>query len=338
MPRPARQPGQLFEMIPLVCPVCGRRLRSGPGSLSCAERHAFDLARGGHVTLTAGRPLIGDTAPMVAARQAFLAAGHYRALSERVAEHAGRLLDGPGLVVDVGGGTGYYLVHAIDRLPRAHGLVVDASVPALRRAARAHPRIAAAGWNVWEPWPIASGSADLLVNVFAPRNPEEFHRVLRPGGALLVVTPGPDHLAELREVIPLIGVDTRKPERLQRALEGGFRTVEREELTVTMRLSGRDARHVVGMGPSAHHTTVAQLPLADDDVMDVTAAFVVTVHRPIGSAGPGGGHLRGVGSPGAEQPLSARVGEGSTGGGVVARQALPMRDGHQERDRRRDQR
>ena len=297
------RPAHPFRTVPLLCPVCRRRLRTGPGALTCAEGHAFDLARDGHVTLAAGRSLAGDTASMVAARQEFLSAGHYGALAERVACHAGRLLPGPGLAVDVGGGTGYYLARALDRAPRAHGLVVDASGAALRRAARAHPRIAAAGWNVWEPWPIESGAVDLLVNVFAPRNPGEFHRVLRPDGALVVVTPGPAHLAELREIVPLIAVDARKPERLERAMDLRFRTVEREELAVALHLSGRDVRHVVAMGPSAHHARDAAVPLADDEVLDATASFVVTVYRPIGTPAKSEATLRRAAD--AERPIPA---------------------------------
>ena len=38
--------------------------------------------------------------------------------------------------------------------------------------------------------------------MFAPRNPGEFHRVLRPNGSLIVVRPTVDHLAELRRDVP----------------------------------------------------------------------------------------------------------------------------------------
>ena len=36
-------------------------------------------------------------------------------------------------------------------------------------------------------------------SVFAPRRPSELARVLRPSGVVVVVSPGDDHLAELRE-------------------------------------------------------------------------------------------------------------------------------------------
>ena len=53
-----------------------------------------------------------------------------------------------------------------------------------------------------------------MLSVFGPRNAAEIRRVLAPGGALLVATPGPGHLAELRPALGLIGIDERKAERL----------------------------------------------------------------------------------------------------------------------------
>ena len=56
-------------------------------------------------------------------------------------------------------------------------------------AAKAHERAAAATWDVFRPFPIVSEQVDVVLDVFAPRNPAEFHRVLRPGGVLVVVRP-----------------------------------------------------------------------------------------------------------------------------------------------------
>ena len=249
----------VLDALPLTCPVCGRNLRRHSGSLVCAARHTFDLARQGYVNL---------------------AAGHYRPLAERVAELAAGALPRPNaLVVDAGGGTGYYLSQVLDRVPPARGVVIDSSVAAVRRAAKAHPRAGAVAWNVWEPWPFAAGAADLVLDVFAPRNAEEFHRVLAPQGALLVVTPAPEHLAEVRDVTHLIGVDEQKPERLERALAARFRTEVREALTFPLHLDGDDVRRVVGMGPSAHHRG-PDAPRAPGR-MTATASFVLTLYRPV---------------------------------------------------------
>lgn len=270
-----------LDALPLTCPVCGHGLRRRDAAMVCPSRHTFDIARHGYVNLAAGRALVGDTARMVAERDAFLAAGHYRPLADRLAELAAGVLPAHGgTVVDAGGGTGYYLAHVLDRAPPARGVVIDSSVAALRRAAKVHPRAVAVGSSVWEPWPLADGAADLVLDVFAPRNPAEFHRVLGPGGALLVVTPGPAHLAEVRDVAGLIAVDDRKPERLERALGAGFRAERREELTIPLRLDAAGVRQVAGMGPSAHHPLPRHDPAGDDEVA-VTAAFVLTVYRPV---------------------------------------------------------
>lgn len=137
----------------LRCPVCGEPLAEATAgttsALRCPRRHSFDIARQGYVNLLAGRaPHVGDSAEMVAARADFLAAGHYdlisAALSDAATEAASRPpTSGFGaypLVVDAGAGTGRYLGAVLAALPDAVGLALDVSKPALRRAARAHPR------------------------------------------------------------------------------------------------------------------------------------------------------------------------------------------------------
>jgi len=58
--------------------------------LRCERGHAFDVARQGYVDLMPpGTRPAGDTAEMIAAREAFLAAGHFAAIARAVAEEAG---------------------------------------------------------------------------------------------------------------------------------------------------------------------------------------------------------------------------------------------------------
>lgn len=253
----------------LRCPVCGASFtRTGdtvsdsasaggaPGSVRCAQGHTFDVARQGYLNLTAGRPPAAnaDTAAMVAARADFLAAGHYAPLATLLAETAAKHA-GDGLVLDAGAGTGYYPATVLDALPGAAGLAMDISPLALRRAARAHDRLGAIVADVWRPWPVADGVAGVLLNVFAPRNGAEFARVLRPDGALLVVTPGPEHLAELGRDAGLLAVDPDKDRRLAATLDADFRLVDRQSIVVPLRLSALDVWRVVHMGPAGHHRT-----------------------------------------------------------------------------------
>jgi SAM-dependent methyltransferase len=193
---------------------------------------------------------------MVAARADLLAEGHFAHLGEALADIAAAAV---GLVVDNGAGTGYYLAAVLDRSPDSYGLALDVSKAAARRAARAHPRAAAAVCDIWQGLPVADGSAAVVLDVFAPRNAAEFHRVLRPDGLLLVVTPQPDHLAELVGQLGLIGVDPDKDRRLGSTFDQRFRLVDELPLRRQLSLSHDSAARFVAMGPSAWHTDARQL-------------------------------------------------------------------------------
>src|SRR6266536_3566183 len=197
----------------LRCPVCGDPLHAQAATLRCAAGHSFDVARQGYVDLTGGRVThAGDTADMVAARSALLGAGHFQPLTDAIV--AAVRAYPRGLVVDVGAGTGHHLAALLDARPGDLGLALDVAKPALRRAAAAHPRLAAVRADAWRRLPVADGAASLVLDVFAPRSGPEFHRILRPDGALLVVTPEPDHLGELVAALDLVRVDPDKERRL----------------------------------------------------------------------------------------------------------------------------
>lgn len=270
----------------LRCPVCHEPLAAPEvvgGALCCPRRHSFDQARQGYAQLTAG-PLVhtGDTARMVEARTAFLAAGHYDTITAVLARQAVATWPGDGLVLDVGAGTGHHLAGVLDRLPHAAGLAIDASRPAIRRAARAHPRMSAAICDAWQPLPIGDDAVGVLVNVFAPRSGREFARVLRPDGVLLLVTPTTAHLDELIGPLGLLRVDPAKADRVADGLGDALRRTERGEHVWSMALRHDEVTTLVGMGPSAWHTDpvvlagrVAALP----DPVTVTASVTLGTYR-----------------------------------------------------------
>jgi 23S rRNA (guanine745-N1)-methyltransferase len=278
----------LDDVVPwLACPQCGAGLvRAGP-VLRCPAGHAFDIARQGYVSLLppGDRGPAGDSAPMVSARADFLAAGHYGGLARALAAAAREAVTGtPGVVLDVGAGTGYYLAAVLDVLPDRAGLALDVSKFALRRAARAHPRAGAAAADAWRRLPVADGAAAVVLDVFAPRNGAELRRVLHPAGRLLVVTPGRGHLAELAGPLDLLSVDPRKQERLAGTLGPYFRLLERRPHEAVLHLGHRDVAAAVGMGPSARHADPAVLAARIRELPErvpVTLAVTLSVFGPL---------------------------------------------------------
>ncbi|RKE09372.1 putative RNA methyltransferase [Catellatospora citrea] len=253
----------------LRCPVCAAPLSLTPTTLHCLHHHSFDRNKHGYVHLATGRKLPeGDTPAMVAARTAFLSAAHYlplaTALTHLVDHELVARFDGvsppqphdqssrPPLVVDLGAGTGYYLAAVLDAWPAAQGLAFDVSKAALRRAAKSHPRAGAVLADTWGTLPLADGSVDLLLNVFAPRNGAQMHRVLKPGGLLVVVTPTERHLAELRDQLGLLAVHPSKAERLAQELRD-FTPAGEQLLEWRLDLTAAEAADLIAMGPNAFH-------------------------------------------------------------------------------------
>jgi len=294
------------EALPLLrCPVCRAGFAAVGRALRCPTGHSFDVAREGYVNLLPGGAQAGtaDTREMVAAREVFLAAGHFAGMRDfvrdvamragpdtaaRATEHA--LSRSPagenqvdGCLLDVGAGTGYYLAALLDRLPGTVGLALDISKFAVRRAARAHERIAAVVCDAWDALPVADSCAAIVLDVFAPRNASEFRRVLRRDGALVVVTPSPRHFEELVASLGLVTVDKRKPERLEATFAAGFMLVERVRYEEMLRVSPAEAGALAAMGPSARHLQARELAerlSALGDPIETTLSVIATVYTP----------------------------------------------------------
>lgn len=278
----------------LVCPVCRRPLAAAGAALRCDSGHAFDVAREGYANLLLTRRrrarMVGDTPEMVAARAAFLARGHYARLADAVADLVLRHLRGrgtaDGCVVEPGCGTGYHLGRLRERL-LAEGVPppclfgTDVSRHAVRRAARAHPEVSFLVADTRTGIPIADHAAVALLDVFAPRDAAEFARLLAPGGLLVVVTPGPAHLAELAARVGLLGIQPEKQRAVADDLAPWFRPLEAHRLRYRMALGGAEAAELARMGPSAWHLAPAALAATERlGRLTVTADFRVAGYAP----------------------------------------------------------
>lgn len=268
----------------LRCPVChGYFGLSGeaPFSLNCVAGHRFDAAKQGYFNLLTGKGTVfeADTAEMIAARNDFLGGGHYDLLADAIAELASPVLSAPGsLVLDSGTGTGHYLHTVLDRTPAA-AIGIDISKFALRRAARLNPAAINLVWDIWRALPLADHSVDALIVVFAPRNPPEFARVLRPGGRVIVVTPRSGHLAEIADRTGMLSIEPGKDERLADSMQEFFNPGDTAQLDVELKLSGRDIADVAFMGPAGHHLerSVLLASTAAESSVGATAKFNISV-------------------------------------------------------------
>ena len=222
--------------------------------------HSFDRGKAGYVNLLPpGKlgALVGDSAPMLAARRRFLDAGYYSFLANALVLTARRSGDGHSpRILDVGCGEGYYTHRVATGLTATEVVGTDVSKAAIQLMARRYPEIQAVVADTNRLLPVQSHSIDLLINIFAPRNPAEFNRVLSPRGRLLIVVPGPNHLAAVREALPLLSMQPGKQAEVARQLAPSFRLLTTEHLEHTLQLDAAAVADVVAMTPNARHVTV----------------------------------------------------------------------------------
>lgn len=185
------------------CPICHQSMTAKDSSLICESRHTFNLSKKGHVNFVAGQKPLKYTRELFAARERILQAGFYLPLLETLQSlieiHRTQIGGNPLVILDAGCGQGYYtreLAYGTQDTLLGFDLSQDAIAMA---ASGVHPAnfFVADLTNI----PLQDASQDLVIDLLTQANYAEFRRVLRPGGLLIKIIPGPDYLKEIRQLL-----------------------------------------------------------------------------------------------------------------------------------------
>ena len=211
----------------LACPIDGYRLEQTDKQYVCENGHTFDIARQGYVNLLpvqhkrSKQP--GDSKAMVLSRTHFLDTGIYQSIAKKLIEivsapiindkslndkstYYKRLGDKDYCFLDAGCGEGYYFDALLKSLVENTGannlsfIGLDISKDAIIQATKRNKQIT---WIVGtnRQLPVVDESIDIILCLFGFLSVEGFNKALKPGGKVVLVDPGPDHLKELREII-----------------------------------------------------------------------------------------------------------------------------------------
>ncbi|MBQ4845023.1 23S rRNA (guanine(745)-N(1))-methyltransferase [Pseudoalteromonas sp. MMG005] len=230
------------------CPLCSKPLKTNDQSLQCDSLHQFDFAKEGYVNLLpvqnkkSKQP--GDNLEMVQARRAFFATDHYDFLRQEIAQRV--IAANPNTVIDLGCGEGFYtqaFTQHLSATAQVYG--VDISKSAIKYAAKRYKNVNFSVASIKQA-PFKAQSADVLVSIFAPVFSDELHRLCDSNGKVIIVSPGPKHLFELKNCI-------YEEVNLHEAIEcpAGFEYRSQTLLEVQQDIPTKTIAHLIMMTPFA---------------------------------------------------------------------------------------
>ena len=192
--------------LQLRCPVCHQPLITSEKGTCCQNNHQFDRAKQGYFNLLQSHKKRsknpGDDKMMVQARSQFLEAGHYSPVVNQLVETIQELTAGieSPAIFDAGCGEGYYTAEVQKALMSSRVAGLDISKPAIVACCKRNKQIE---WLVGSvnDLPVMENQFDIIISIFSRCDWQEFSRILKPGGHVLVLAPGEKHLFELRQAI-----------------------------------------------------------------------------------------------------------------------------------------
>lgn len=285
------------------CPRCGKKIRFHDGGLVCKKEHRFDISAKGYVNLLQeNKSMKGYNKEFFASRFRFLQAGYYSHIMEDVvatvehleqgravraretaagaaqeqAQGADTAQDAPFVVLDAGCGEGYYAAQTSEKLSsRVQVLAFDISTDAIKQAAKSPQPVK---WMVADITniPMKDQSVDCILDVFTPANYREFVRVLKPGGTLVKVVPGANHMGQLREAAaPLLRNKSYSNEEVLDYFEKNFELVRKTSVSKTMTIGQENLADLVRMTPLLFDVDKSRLDLRNVKEITVEADVLV---------------------------------------------------------------
>ena len=267
-----------IKMTKFICPICKTPL-AGERSLKCENGHCFDRAKSGYINLLSGKGgNHGDPKDMVLARKSFLDKGYYEPLRENVADTAKDITPNNGTLLDCGCGECYYTDRIKELLPDAHVMGIDVSKDAVNYGCKRNKSLDLAVASVYA-MPVADSFVDTAVSIFAPCAAEEFARVLKPGGHLIMAIGGEDHLWSLKKAV----YDTPYKNEVADYSMKGFEFIGKKNLKYIIDLAcTEDIKNLFSMTPYYHKTSQSDMVKLDElNTLTTEIEFEILIYKKV---------------------------------------------------------
>lgn len=263
-----------------ICPVCNEKLAISGKSYVCPKNHCFDIAKSGYVNLLSSKhgTVHGDNKFMLRARRDFLEKGYYKPLCDAVCNTVKKYAENGGILLDAGCGEGYYTsaVRTENRLLSVFG--IDISKDAVDMATKKYRNISflvASAFHI----PVQSACCDILLTMFAPYCKEEYLRVLKSDGIMIMAIPSVNHLWELKKAV----YDTPYRNDVKPYELDGFSYIGTEHINFTMKIDNKaDIQSLFSMTPYYYRTGKSeQERLNNLEYLETQADFEILTYKKI---------------------------------------------------------
>jgi 23S rRNA (guanine745-N1)-methyltransferase len=220
----------------------------------------------------------GDSRAMMRSRRNFLEAGFYQPLAEAISAlldyHLGNTCIQK--VLDMGCGEGYYSRQIEKHCQNTdqfelHGIDIakNAIFAAAKKQAKAHFIVASN-----KKMPYKSAFFDCILRVYAPSNDDEVIRLLKDQGLLLMVTPGPRHLWQLKEFI----YNKVNEHNIEVNIPAGFEKVKQQNLRFAITPDQDNRMALLQMTPFAWRAKKEmQTKIQRAKALEIETDFILTL-------------------------------------------------------------
>ncbi len=278
-----------FKNLAYLCPICQDSLEPTENKKSylCPNNHHFDVAKEGYLNLLPAQHKKskepGDSKAMMIARRDFLEADFYLPLAKALAAYIDQHYapDSSMHILDMGCGEGYYSrqISALSKYSsdlELHGLDIakNAIIAAAKKQKEARYIVASSN-NM----PYADHYFDLIFRVYAPSNDQEIMRLLKEQGLLLIVTPGPRHLWQLREFI----YQDVKAHSTEIDVPEGFKMIDSQQLSYTICPEKAQRIALLQMTPFAWKANIdIQAKIEAAEQLNIEVDFILSLAQKVG--------------------------------------------------------
>lgn len=262
----------------MICPKCFKKLTKINKSFICNNNHTYDISKEGYINLLLSKTNAGDNRELIEGRINFLNKNFYKPLADEIISILiNRFKTNPFKLCDCGCGIGYYSKLFQKNLSNIELVGTDISKDAIKYAAKndkTSTYIVSSNQKI----PFENNYFDCLIHIFSPTFEKEAYRLLQKEGFLIIVSPGKEHLYELKQQL----YSDPYYNKIEDNKCNLFSNILTKNLKYKINVTCDDFHNLIKMTPYYYKTKKEDInKIIFEDSLSITIDFIIHVFKPI---------------------------------------------------------